>query len=72
MRNISLETSYTKCGGETTSRRNYKYIETCCRPFAFTSCKAFVKNKRSSKLLSLAHFLHDSQTKIFVLLSSKS
>ena len=75
MRNIFLEKSYTKCGGDTITRPFYKssnlsmsldqwskvlwaylilfqveeYQNTLnlrFRPLAFTSCKAFLKNKK--------------------------
>ena len=90
MRNISLEISCTKYGGETIARPfskksklNYlwinfiqfvyympswglsKYIKTC-RPLAFTSYKAFLKNKRCLELVSLPHFLHYFSRRIFL------
>ena len=58
MRNIFLEKSYTKCGGETSPRsfsekvwqvEGYRNIlKLSCRPLAFTSYKAFLKNKKRS------------------------
>ena len=60
MRNIFLEKSYTKCGRETIPRpfskiskfvlivcqvEHYrKLLKLSCRPFAFTTYKAFLKN----------------------------
>ena len=42
-----------------------------CRPFAFTSYKAFFKKtKRSLELVALLHFLHDFWRKIFLLIYS--
>ena len=46
-----------------------KYIKTC-RPLAFTSYKAFLKNKRCLELISLPHFLHYFSRKIFLFLHS--
>ena len=78
VRNIFLEKSYTKCGGETILRTFYnifylpeylwnnclkfctvcfycmpsfglsKLLKLSCKPLAFTSCKAFLKSKKSS------------------------
>ena len=72
MRNIFLEQSYIKCGGETSPRRfsvklklkNFKILQFVlivsqvvgyrnilklnCRPLAFASFYAFLKNKKSS------------------------
>ena len=56
MKNIFLENSYTKCGGETIPRpfsektklSISKDIETKLRLLAFTSHKAFSKNKKWS------------------------
>ena len=42
MRNIFFKKSYIKCGGETSARPN-------CRLLAFTSYKAFLKNKKRSR-----------------------
>ena len=33
-------------------------LKPTCRPLAFTSCNAFAKDKRKSKLVSLPYFLH--------------
>ena len=33
-------------------------LKLSCRPLAFTSYKAFLKNKGGLELVSLAHFLH--------------
>ena len=38
-----------------------------CRPLAFTSYKALLKNRRGLELVSLAHFLHDFWRKVFLL-----
>ena len=52
MKNIFLEESYPKCGGETILRYFSKKIEiehisrSVCIPLDFTSHKAFTKNKK--------------------------
>ena len=54
MRNIFLEKSYTKCGGETIliivcQDEDYQNIfKLSCRSFAFTSYKALLKIKKGS------------------------
>ena len=45
MRNIFLEESYKKCGGEAIPR---PFSKLNCGPLAFTSYKAFFKNKKGS------------------------
>ena len=47
-----------------------KYFRKSCRFHAFTSLKAFLKNKRNLELVSLASFLHNFWKKIFLLLYS--
>ena len=51
------------------SRELRKYIETNYLPLAFTSYKAFQKEKRL-ELVSLPHFLHNFFRKIFLMLYS--
>ena len=82
MRNIFIEKTYTKCGGEIISRpfskkRKLTYLwinglkfvfivcqvecyqsilKLSCRPLAFTSNKAFIKNKKRSRTILPASF----------------
>ena len=46
------------------------WLKVSCRPLAFTSSKAFLKNKKGLELVLLPHFLHDFWRKIFLLLYS--
>ena len=46
------------------------WLKLSCRPLAFTSSKAFLKNKKGLELVLLPHFLHDFWRKIFLLLYS--
>ena len=44
-------------------------LKLSCRPFAFNSCRVFLKKtKRRLELVSLPHFMHDFWRKIFLLL----
>ena len=71
MRNIFLEISYTKFGGETIPRSfSKKKLDLSCQPLAFTSLKGFSKTKRGLDLVSLHLFLNDFWRKIFLLLYS--
>ena len=47
-----------------------KILKLSCRSLAFTSYKAFLKTKRGLELVSLANFMHDFWSKMFILLYS--
>ena len=82
IKNIFLEKSFKKCRGELfpdpfLKTQNCAYLpinsliisKLSCRPLAFTSYEDFLKTRRL-ELVSLPHFRHDFQRKIFLLLYS--
>ena len=61
---------YTFCFNCLPSWDYWMWLKLSCRPFAFTSYKAFLKNNKRSDTISLSHFLHDFSRKMFLLLYS--
>ena len=62
MRNIFLEKSYTKCGGETIPKPFFKISKLMISLDQQSKVlySLFQKTKRNVELVSLPHFLHDT------------